>query len=279
MDNETEQLVSERKARLDRLRARDEVITRNREATQRWTEETEWITQVQRAWPSQVEPGDLSDLKERLRLGNEGLEAYEQHITSMKLADIRGAGIPATSMSTAGTALFGQVSVLVCHPEPGVAEFARKHTESFDQMLTRNQMSAEVSRLLGRLKPSLIDLFTKAEAEVARCQVQPDSASAAGIALRNVIEKVKGELLALARPRRQPQKSKIWSKIVQRLAITSDPVERQALDKSTEDLQELWNELSDIGHENRASSPDQMRAYFNRLQMSLGALLHGLSLR
>jgi hypothetical protein len=143
-----------------------------------------------------------------------------------------------SSGSTAATALavFSMADQARQNHQASIREWGSRHREKYLALQERPKREGEVLTLLSKLKPTLGREFEQASNDLRKCLSSTANMTGAGIAIRNVLEHFKGELINLARNHRKEQKL-TWEEVADRLV--EDGVPRERFKKQGE----LWNSL------------------------------------
>ena len=84
-----------------------------------------------------------------------------------------------------------------------VSEWGRRHSEEYLNLQKQLEREGEVLKLLNRLNTTLGTRFEQASDEVKKCLLGTGNQTSAGIAMRNVLEQIKGEMFELGKKRGQ----------------------------------------------------------------------------
>ena len=158
------------------------------------------------------------------------------------LGDIPQISISSISLSMAGTTntaskIYAITDQSRCADELPIKEWGDRHSQEYEGLHTKLARESEVRDLLIKLKPSLGAEFDDAADAYRKAISGSGKQTEAGIAMRNVLEHYKGELMDKAK--RYPKEQKVnWPDMAQRLVGDDMALRIRFLQQ-----EEIWNEL------------------------------------
>ena len=223
-----------------------------------------------------VEVAFEPDLKEQMK-GE--LTSWQLVLPPMPLYD-RGqiSQVFATNSTASGSAIYTQVYQAGQEVQtPGVTNWSNRYTAEYEAIQCRHKRHEMVCEKLGLLNPRRVDEFDKAWKAAEDGQGRWLTQENAGIAMRNVLEHVKGDLWERARCRHS--EAMTWRIMAQRLSkAPAGTVGRQTLldQKSTYDT--LHRELTDVAKNLTSASTRDIGSLMTRLQDHLLIVLSSVEL-
>lgn len=183
-----------------------------------------------------------------------------------------------TSSFTSGSAMYTQISKTSQQlQDPEIEQWSTQYTERYETIQHRHNRREEVLKLLGSLNPERVEEFEKACEACESVQGGWLSQEDAGIAMRNVLEHVKGDLWQVAK-RPHEQKFK-WPIMVDRLSKTGPGTHmyQTLLDEETKHRQ-LHTELTHVAKNMKSVSGRDVVVLMTRLQDHLFIVLSSIEL-
>lgn len=141
--------------------------------------------------------------------------------------------------NTAGSAAFAIVTRAAELPEPAARAWSAPHKASYVRLQENQDRMGETRVLLRKLYPNRANEFDDAERKYRAWRLGSGDRSGAAIALRNVLEHIKGDLMMKAM-RKPPEQHIDWRTMAERLAIGGSD---DSASKTLIELNQVWNSL------------------------------------
>lgn len=204
--------------------------------------------------PANIVPGDVtSSLAEDL----ETVRRTLPEITQTKLVTL---DVSVATTSTTSARIY-QVTDHARHShDPHIRGWETKHSEQYESLQSQLGREQQVRSLLHDLKPNLALEFDNALSEYRALLVGISSHAKAGIALRNVIDHCKGEIMNLAR--QHPKEQKIgWEQMSERL-VDNVGVVRQRFQQEGKKWSYLKQRLSKLAKGQKQLDDFELKGLF-----------------
>jgi hypothetical protein len=219
---------------------------------------TDWVNKaksVQNAVPKVQEQLDLAAWEESVlcdipeqeakkvpaditTLLSQDLETVRRVLPKIPQIDLPLVCISTAATSTTSTVIY-QVTESARHSDNhGLRKWGDLHSQAYEALQSRLGREEEVRNLLLKLTANLAKEFDDAASAYKAAAVNMSTLPNVGIAMRNVLEHFKGELMNLAR---RPHEQKIeWNQIAERLVEDIETARQRFM------MQEVnWNDLHD----------------------------------
>lgn len=162
-----------------------------------------------------------------------------------------------TANASSSTAIFTSLVELQSGTRalPDVDAAVKRYLEVQEKQDRVNDARSRLARHMAHL----VLVFNQAEQAFAEAQVSVDYVPKAAAEMRTLIEKLKGELMVLAR--RDPRENRFpWQTMAERLTVGRDPSLRDALIDEERHFKHLWDELTALFKRNVAPSTARLSA-------------------
>jgi hypothetical protein len=190
----------------------------------------------------------------------EDLEIVHKALPKIPQINLVALDVSVATTSTTSVRIYQVTDHARRSDDPQICGWGTKHSEQYEALQNQLGREQEVRSLLHKLKPSLAIEFDGALSEYRAVLAGTGSQTNAGIALRNVIEHYKGEVMNLAR-RHNKEQNITWEQMSDRL-VDNVGVARHRFQEQEKKWNDLQGRLSKLAKGRIQLDQSELRSVF-----------------